>query len=143
MKINPNEITSVLKKELDQFDSDLHLEEEGTIIEVGDGIARIFGLTNAVAGEMLEFSNGSNGLAFNLEETSIGAVILGEYEDLSEGDPVKRTGGVVRVPGGEALIGRVVDPLGNPIDGKGPINTTEQRAVEQVAPGISDRLPVT
>ena len=143
MKINPNEITSVLKKELDQFDSDLHLEEEGTIIEVGDGIARIFGLTNAVAGEMLEFSNGSNGLAFNLEETSIGAVILGEYEDLREGDPVKRTGGVVRVPVGEALIGRVVDPLGNPIDGKGPINTTEQRAVEQVAPGISDRQPVT
>lgn len=142
MKINPNEITSVLKKELDRFESDFQLEEEGTIIEVGDGIARIYGLSKAVAGEMLEFSNGSAGLAFNLEETSIGVVILGEYKNLREGDTVKRTGGVVRVPVGEALIGRVVDPLGNPIDGKGPVNASEERAVEQVAPGIADRQPV-
>ena len=142
MKINPNEISSVLKKELDKFDSDFQLEEEGTIIEVGDGIARVYGLSNACAGEMLEFSNGSNGLAFNLEESSIGAVILGEYEDLREGDPVKRTGGVVRVPVGDALVGRVVTPLGLPIDGKGPINTTEERPVEFSAPGIADRQPV-
>ena len=142
MKINPNEISSVLKKELDKFDSDFQLEEEGTIIEVGDGIARVYGLSNACAGEMLEFSNGSNGLAFNLEESSIGAVILGEYEDLREGDPVKRTGGVVRVPVGDALVGRVVTPLGHPIDGKGPINAKEYRPVEFNAPGIADRQPV-
>ncbi len=143
MKINPSEITSVLKKELDRFESDFQLEEEGTIVEVGDGIARIYGLSKACAGEMLEFSNGSMGLAFNLEESSIGAVILGEYEDLREGDTVKRTGGVVRVPVGDALVGRVVDPLGNPIDGKGPINATEERPVESNAPGIADRQPVS
>ncbi len=142
MKINPEEITSILKQQLDKFESDYQLEEEGTIIEVGDGIARVYGLSNACAGEMLEFSNGSKGMAFNLEESSIGAVILGEYEDLREGDPVKRTGGVVRVPVGDALVGRVVDPLGNPLDGKGPINTKEERAVEQTAPGIADRQPV-
>ncbi len=142
MKINPGEISSVLKKELDKFEADFRLEEEGTIIEVGDGIARVYGLSNACAGEMLEFSNGSHGLAFNLEESSIGAVILGEYQDLREGDPVKRTGGVVRVPVGEALLGRVVTPLGQPVDGKGPINTREHRPVEFNAPGIADRQPV-
>ena len=142
MKINPEEITSILKHELDKFEGDYQLEEEGTIIEVGDGIARVYGLSKACAGEMLEFSNGSRGLAFNLEESNIGAVILGEFDDLSEGDTVKRTGGVVRVPVGEAMVGRVVDPLGNPIDGNGPIVTTEERPVEFVAPGIADRQPV-
>ena len=108
MKINPEEITSILKKEIERYQPELQVEEEGTILEVGDGIARIYGLSSALAGEMLEFSNGAHGLAFNLEESSIGAVILGEYEDLHEGDKVKRTGNVVRVPVGEALIGRVV-----------------------------------
>jgi F-type H+-transporting ATPase subunit alpha len=142
MKINPEEITSVLKKEIDRYQSELQVEEEGTILEVGDGIARIYGLANALAGEMLEFPNGSSGLAFNLEEASIGAVILGEYHDLSEGDKVKRTGRVVQVPVGDALVGRVVNPLGAPIDGKGPIETTEFRPVEFNAPGIADRQSV-
>jgi len=142
MRINAEEITSILKKEVDQYQDQLKVEEEGTILEVGDGIARIYGLANALAGEMLEFSNGALGLAYNLEESSIGAVILGEYQDLSEGDKVKRTGGVVQVPVGDALVGRVVAPLGQPLDGKGPINTTEFRPVEFSAPGIADRQSV-
>ncbi|MBI4605835.1 MAG: F0F1 ATP synthase subunit alpha, partial [Planctomycetes bacterium] len=142
MRINPEEITSVLKREIDRYSSELHVEEEGTILELGDGIARVYGLASALAGEMLEFSNGSNGLAFNLEESSIGAVILGEYEDLREGDVVKRTGRVVQVPVGSALIGRVVDPLGHPLDGKGPIDASEFRPVEFNAPGIADRQSV-
>ena len=142
MRINPEEITSVLKKEIETYSGEFQVEEEGTILEVGDGIARIYGLTNCMAGEMLEFSNGSAGVAFNLEESSIGAVILGQYADLSEGDSVKRTGSVLQVPVGEELIGRVVDPLGNPLDGKGPLNTDKFRAVESDAPGIADRQSV-
>ena len=142
MKINPEEITAILKKEIDRYQSVLSVEEEGTILEVGDGIARVYGLANCLAGEMLEFSNGAFGLAFNLEEASIGAVILGEYNDLREGDTVKRTGRVVQVPVGEALIGRVVNPLGQPVDGKGPINSSEFRPVEFNAPGIADRQSV-
>ncbi len=139
MKIKPEEISSILKKEIENFRSDLSVEEEGTILEVGDGIARIYGLDNCLAGEMLEFSNGAHGLALNLEESSIGAVILGEYKDLKEGDKVKRTGNVLQVPVGDALIGRVVDPLGNPMDGKGPINAKEFIAVESPAPVINYR----
>ncbi|MFP6739986.1 MAG: F0F1 ATP synthase subunit alpha [Planctomycetota bacterium] len=142
MRINPEEITSVLKKEIETYSGEFKVEEEGTILEVGDGIARIYGLTNCMAGEMLEFSNGSAGVAFNLEESSIGAVILGQYADLCEGDSVKGTGSVLRVPVGEELIGRVVDPLGNPLDGKGPLNTDKFRAVESDAPGIADRQSV-
>ena len=142
MKINPEEITSVLKKEIEHYGSDLNVEEEGTILEVGDGIARVYGLAKCMAGEMVEFSNGAFGLAFNLEESSIGVVILGDYEDLREGDIVKRTGRVLQVPVGEALIGRVVDPLGQPIDDKGPINATAHRPVEFRAPGIADRQSV-
>jgi F-type H+-transporting ATPase subunit alpha len=143
MRINPEEITSVLKKEIEQYRSEFRLEEEGTILEVGDGIARIYGLANAMAGEMLEFQNGVFGLAFNLEEASIGAVILGEYKDLREGDTVKRTGRVLQVPVGEALIGRVVNALGQPIDDRGPIHTSEFRPVEFNAPGIADRQSVS
>ena len=142
MRINPEEITSVLKKEIETYSGEFQVEEEGTILEVGDGIARIYGLTNCMAGEMLEFSNGSKGVAFNLEESSIGAVILGEYHDLREGDTVKRTDSVLQVPVGEELIGRVVDPLGNPLDGKGPLKTDKFRAVESDAPGIADRQSV-
>ena len=139
MRINPEEITSVLKKEIETYSGEFQVEEEGTILEVGDGIARIYGLTNCMAGEM---SNGSAGVAFTLEESSIGAVILGEYDDLSEGDSVKRTGSVLQVPVGEELIGRVVDPLGNPLDGKGPLKTEKFLAVESDAPGIADRQSV-
>ncbi len=141
-KLRSEEITSVLKKEIASFSEDLQVEERGSILEVGDGIARIYGLSNAIAGEMLEFSNGSAGLAFNLEEDSLGAVILGEYVTLKEGDPVKRTGRVVEVPCGEALLGRVVDPMGRPLDNKGPIAATKRRPVESPAPGIADRQPV-
>jgi F-type H+-transporting ATPase subunit alpha len=142
MRINPDEITSVLKKEIEGYRHELRVEEEGTILEVKDGVAQVYGLSRCLAGEMLQFSNGVFGLAFNLEEASIGAVILGEYLDLHEGDKVKRTGSVLRVPVGQALVGRVVDPLGQPIDGKGPIITKEFRAVESSAPGIADRQSV-
>ncbi|MEE2856172.1 MAG: F0F1 ATP synthase subunit alpha [Planctomycetota bacterium] len=142
MKINADEISSVLKKEIENYQADLAVDEVGTILEVGDGIARIYGISNCMAGEMLSFSNGANGLAFNLEENSIGAVILGEFATLKEGDEVKRTGTVMQVPCGEALLGRVVDPLGNPLDGKGPIKTDHYRPVESPAPGIADRKSV-
>ena len=142
MKINADEISSVLKKEIENYQSDLAVDEVGTVLEVGDGIARIYGISNCMAGEMLEFANGANGLAFNLEENSIGAVILGDFSTLKEGDSVKRTGTVMQVPCGEALLGRVVDPLGNPLDGKGPIKTDTYRPVESPAPGIADRKSV-
>ncbi len=142
MKIKPEEITSVLKKEIETYRAELTVEEEGTILEVGDGIARIYGLNNCLAGEMLEFANGSFGLALNLEESSIGAVILGEYLDLREGDTVKRTGSVLSVPVGDAMVGRVVDPLGQPLDDKGPISTSDTRPLESNAPGIADRQSV-
>ena len=142
MKMNADEITSVLKKEIEGYGAQLTVDEVGTVLEVGDGIAQIYGISNCMAGEMLEFSNGANGLAFNLEENSIGAVILGEYTDLKEGDEVKRTGAVMQVPVGKALLGRVVDPLGNPLDGKGPIQTDTYRPVESPAPGIADRKSV-
>ncbi len=142
MRIKADEITSVLRKEIEQYGAALSVDEVGTILEVGDGIARIYGIANCMAGEMLEFSNGARGLAFNLEENSIGAVILGEYVDLKEGDQVKRTGAVVQVPTGDALLGRVVDAMGNPVDGKGPIKTDTYRPVESSAPGIADRKSV-
>jgi F-type H+-transporting ATPase subunit alpha len=142
MKIKPEEITFILKKEIENYRSAIAVEEEGTILEVGDGIARIYGLTNCMAGEMLQFSNGAYGMALNLEESSIGAVILGEYLDLHEGDKVKRTGRVLQVPVGDALIGRVVDPLGQPLDERGPIKTSDFRPLESNAPGIADRQSV-
>ncbi|MCZ6691344.1 MAG: F0F1 ATP synthase subunit alpha [Planctomycetota bacterium] len=142
MKIRSEEIASVIKKEIEEFRSELAVEDLGTVIEVSDGIARIYGLRQAMAGEMLEFQNGSFGLAFNLEEASIGAVILGEYTDLKEGDWAKRTKQVVSVPVGPAMIGRVVNALGHPIDGKGPIATDKTRPVESDAPGIAGRQPV-
>jgi len=142
MKIRSEEIAAVLKKQIEGYKSSLAVEEVGTVLEVGDGIARVHGLSKAIAGELLEFSNGAFGLAFNLEEDSIGAVILGDYLTLKEGASVKRTGQVVSVPVGPALIGRVVNPLGIPLDGKGPIKTDLRRPVESPAPGIADRQPV-
>ncbi|MBE7437931.1 MAG: F0F1 ATP synthase subunit alpha [Spirochaetales bacterium] len=142
MKIKTDEITSVLKSEIKKFDAQLNLEETGDVISVGDGIARVYGLDRAMFNEMVEFEEGTLGLAFNLEENSVGVVVLGEYTQLREGMKVKRLGRVLEVPAGEALLGRIVDAMGRPIDGKGPINTSKTRPVEIIAPGIPRRQPV-
>src|SRR5271168_1236580 len=135
MAINVTEITSVLKKEIAGFEQRLQINDVGTVIEVGDGIARIYGLRNAMAGELLEFENGTMAQVFNLEEDSIGAVIFGNYLKIKEGDTVKSTGRLLEVPVGEAMIGRVVNPLGEPLDGGPPIASSESRKVDIVAPG--------
>src|ERR1051325_5115242 len=142
MKFNSDEIASVIQQEVEQFSSQIDVREVGRVLEVGDGIARVYGLTDVMAGEMVEFPNGTIGLAFNLEENSVGVIILGDFLDIHEGDEVKSTGRLLSVPVGDAVIGRVVDPLGNPLDGKGPIITTERRAVESNAPGVAERQPV-
>jgi F-type H+-transporting ATPase subunit alpha len=143
MKINTSEIVSVLKSEIQNYGQTLTIDEVGQVLEVGDGIARVYGLSNALAGEMLEFENGTTGLAFNLEETSVGVVILGDYLKIREGMSIKRTGRILEVPTGEALIGRVVNPLGQPLDGKGPVLSKSTRPVEIIAPGIARRKPVS
>src|SRR3984957_11832208 len=143
MAINVAEITSVLKKETPGFEEKLSVSDIGTVIEVGDGIARIYGLRNAMAGELLEFENGVMGQVFNLEEDSIGAVIFGDYLKIKEGDSVKATGRLLEVPVGDAVIGRVVNPLGQPIDGGPPIVSNEKRKLDIVTPGIAERQPVT
>jgi F-type H+-transporting ATPase subunit alpha len=143
MPINVSEITSVLKQEISGFEQKLQVSDVGTVIEIGDGIARIYGLRGAMAGELLEFGHGVMGQVFNLEEDSIGAVIFGEYTLIKEGDTVKSTGRLLEVPVGEAVVGRVVNPLGQPLDGGPPINTTETRKLDIVAPGIAERQPVT
>ena len=142
MTINPEEISSVIRKQIESFDVDLAMDEVGTVLMVGDGIARIHGLENVMANEMVEFENGSYGLALNLEEDSVGVVIMGDYLEIQEGQSVKRTGRVLSVPTGEALIGRVVNPLAQPLDGKGPVATTDFMPIEGDAPGIADRQPV-
>ena len=142
MAINVAEITSVLKKEITGFQNRLQMSEVGTVIEVGDGIARIYGLSSAMAGELLEFPNGVMGQVFNLEEDSIGAVIFGDPLAIREGDQVKTTRRLLEVPVGEAVIGRVVDPLGRPVDGGPAIPHSETRKMDIVAPGIADRQPV-
>jgi F-type H+-transporting ATPase subunit alpha len=142
MKIRPEEITSVLERELEKYEAALDVEEVGTVLEVGDGIARIYGLSGAMSGEMLDFGNELYGLALNLEEDMIGAVILGDDVAIKEGDEVRRTGRVLEVPVGPALLGRVVNPLGQPLDGKGPITTEHYRQIEFQAPGIVQRQPV-
>jgi F-type H+-transporting ATPase subunit alpha len=145
MAINVAEITSVLKREIAGFEQKLQVTEVGTVIEVGDGIARIYGLQNAMAGELLEFQNEHKtmGQVFNLEEDSIGAVIFGEYLTIKEGDSVKSTGRLLEVPVGDAVIGRVVNPLGQAIDGGPAIKTSEKRKMDIIAPGIAERKPVT
>jgi len=143
MRFKADEIVSVLQTEIDQYRSKLDAREVGRVLEVGDGIARVYGLSGVMAGEMVEFTRTKvRGLAFNLEENSVGVIILGDYLDISEGDEVQATGELLRVPVGDALIGRVVDPLGNPRDGKGPIVTTQTRLVESTAPGVAGRQPV-
>ncbi|MDH4199419.1 MAG: F0F1 ATP synthase subunit alpha [Spirochaetia bacterium] len=142
MKVNTDEIISVLKKEITSYGNELNVEEVGTVLEVGDGIARIYGLTGVMANEMVEFENGVMGIAFNLEENSVGVVVLGDYLKIREGFIAKRTKRILEVPTGDALIGRVVNPLGEPMDGKGPVNTKKTRPIEIIAPGIAKRHPV-
>ncbi|MCB1308304.1 MAG: F0F1 ATP synthase subunit alpha [Leptospiraceae bacterium] len=142
MKIKTDEISSVLKKEISSFQSKLDMAEVGEILAVGDGIARVYGLDKVMFNEMVEFDNGTLGLAFNLEENSVGVVVLGDYTDLEEGDQVKRLGRVLEVPVGDAMLGRIVDGMGRPLDGKGPIHTDKTRPVEIIAPGIAKRKPV-
>ena len=143
MRFKADEIVSVLQSEIQNYSKEIRVQETGRVLEVGDGIARIYGLAGAMAGEMVEFvRTGVRGVAFNLEENSVGVIILGEYTEITEGDEVRTTGELLRVPVGDALIGRVVDPLGNPRDGKGPIVTDIKRPVESIAPGIAGRQPV-
>jgi F-type H+-transporting ATPase subunit alpha len=143
MRFKADEIVSVLQTEIEQYRSQLDSREVGRVLEVGDGIARVYGISGAMAGEMLEFTRTQvRGLAFNLEENSVGVIILGEYLEIAEGDEVRTTGQLLQVPVGDAVIGRVVDPLGNPLDGKGPIVSAQRRPVESNAPGVAGRQPV-
>ena len=143
MKFSSDEIASVLQAEIEQFDQKTDVREVGTVLEVGDGIARVYGLSGVMAGEMVEFENGAIGLAFNLEENSVGVIILGDYLTIAEGEEVKALGTLLSVPCGDAVVGRVLDPLGNPLDGKGPVQTDQSRPVEIIATGVAERQPVT
>lgn len=142
MSIRPEEISAILKEQLERYQSEVEVSNVGSVIYVGDGIARVYGLQGAMAGELLEFTGGTYGMVLNLEEDNVGAVLLGKYEHIKEGDVVKATGTIMSVPTGPALLGRVVNPLGQPLDGKGPINTTTTRPVEKVAHGVVTRAPV-
>ncbi|MFE6797525.1 F0F1 ATP synthase subunit alpha [Paenibacillus chitinolyticus] len=142
MSIRPDEISTLIKQQIENYTADLEVVEVGTVITIGDGIARVHGLENVMAGELLEFANGVVGMAQNLEENNVGIIILGPYSDIREGDQVKRTGRIMQVPVGEALLGRVVNALGMPIDGKGPIEASGYRPVESAAPGVMARKSV-
>ena len=142
MKLRPEEITAILKDRIREFDIETDLSEVGTVLQIGDGIARIHGLENCVALERLELEHGVVGIAFNLEEDNVGAALFGEWQRVKEGEPVRRTGEVMSVPVGEGLLGRVIDPLGQPLDGLGPIEATERRPLEFKAPGVIQRQPV-
>jgi F-type H+/Na+-transporting ATPase subunit alpha len=142
VKIRPEEITSILKQRIEEYDVETDLAEVGTVLQVGDGLARVYGLENCMAMEMLELEHGVTGIAFNLEEDNVGSPLFGDWEQVGEGEPVKRTGQVVSVPVGDALVGRIVNPLGQPLDGGGPIQTTERRPLEFKAPGVVQRQPV-
>ena len=141
-QIRADEITNILRQEIENYDRAIDVSEVGTVISVGDGIARIHGLEKVMAGELIEFGSGVSGIAMNLEEDQVGSVLLGEYSKIREGDEVRRTGKIMSVPVGDALIGRVVDALGRPIDGKGPIVTSQFNAIERIAPGVIERQPV-
>jgi F-type H+-transporting ATPase subunit alpha len=139
VKLNPDEIASILKNQISGFEDTADVEEIGTVIQVGDGIARVYGLERCIVLEMLELPHGVTGLALNLEESNVAVVLFGEWQKIREGDTVRRTGKVMSVPVGEQLIGRVVNPLGEPIDGGPAITTTETRSLEFKAPGVVDR----
>ena len=142
MNIKADEISKIIKDQLGNYSLDVDVAEVGTVVSVGDGIARLHGIEGAMATEMLEFPHGVFGIALNLEEESVGAVLLGEAAQIKEGDTVKRTARIMSVPAGDEMVGRVVNALGQPIDGKGPINTTERFPIERIAPGVVDRQPV-
>ena len=142
MNIRPEEISAILKQQIENYQTDVTVSNVGSVIYVGDGIARVYGLDKAMAGELLEFPGETYGLVLNLEENAVGAVILGDYQHIKEGDMAKSTGRIMQVPVGNALLGRVVNPLGQPLDGKGPITTEKFRPVERVAPGVISRSPV-
>ncbi|MCM3597445.1 F0F1 ATP synthase subunit alpha [Metabacillus idriensis] len=142
MSIKAEEISALIKKQIESYQSDIKVSDVGTVIQIGDGIARAHGLDNVMAGELVEFSNGVMGMAQNLESNNVGIIILGPYSDIREGDEVRRTGRIMEVPVGEALIGRVVNSLGQPVDGLGPIETTHTRPIESPAPGVMDRKSV-
>jgi F-type H+-transporting ATPase subunit alpha len=142
MDIKADEISKIIREQIGSYAVDVDVAEVGSIISLGDGIARVHGVDNAMAGEMLEFPHGVFGIALNLEEESVGAVLLGDYKQIKEGDTVKRTGRIISVPVGDEMLGRVVNALGQPIDGKGPINTKQFSPIERLAPGVVDRQPV-
>src|SRR5262245_61237958 len=142
MDIKADEISKIIREQIGSYAVDVDVAEVGSIISLGDGIARVHGVDNAMAGEMLEFPHGVFGIALNLEEESVGTVLLGEFKEIKEGDPVKRTGRIISVPVGEEMLGRVVNALGQPIDGKGPIGTKQFAPIERLAPGVVDRSPV-
>src|SRR3954452_7996109 len=142
MDIRAEEISKIIRDQIGSYAVDVDVAEVGTIVSVGDGIARVHGVENTMAGEMLEFPHGIYGIALNLEEDSVGAVLLGDYTEIREGDVVKRTGRIISVPVGEELIGRVVNALGQPIDGKGPIVSKQAMPIERIAPGVGDRSRV-
>src|SRR5437868_13117439 len=138
-QIKADEITKLIREQIENYESKVSVDEVGTIISLGDGIGRVHGLDKVMAGELLEFGHGIAGIAMNLEEDQVGVVLLGEYTEVKEGDEVKRTGRIMAVPTGDALIGRVVNSLGQPIDDKGPISTDKFIALERIAPGVIDR----
>src|SRR3989338_1269396 len=142
MALRPEEVSSIIEKELEGFETELKMEDTGTILQIGDGIARIYGLEKIMAGELLEFPGGVMGMVMNLEKDNVGAVLFGPDTDIKEGDIVRRTGKIAQVPVGNALIGRVVDALGRPVDGEGPIVTDKFRPVEGRAPNVVQRQPV-
>src|SRR5256885_11852648 len=142
MDIKADEISKIIREQIGSFAIDVDVAEVGSIISIGDGIARVHGVDNAMAGEMLEFPHGVFGIALNLEEESVGAVLLGEFNEIKEGDLVKRTGRIISVPVGEDLLGRVVNALGQPVDGKGPIISKQFSPIARLAPGVVDRQPV-
>ncbi|EJY95365.1 F0F1 ATP synthase subunit alpha [Staphylococcus arlettae] len=142
MAIKAEEISALLRSQIENYESEMSVTDVGTVLQIGDGIALIHGLNDVMAGELIEFKSGVLGLAQNLEESNVGVVILGPYQDIKEGDEVKRTGRVMEVPVGEEMVGRVVNPLGQPIDGQGPINTSKTRPVEKKATGVMDRKSV-
>src|SRR5579859_7830842 len=141
-QIKADEITQLLREQIGNYESKIQVDEVGTVISLGDGIARVHGLDKVMAGELIEFPHDVAGLAMNLDEDQVGAVLLGDYTEIKEGDTVKRTGRIMSVPVGEAMIGRVVNALGEPIDGKGPIMTEQYFAIERLAPGVIDRQSV-
>src|SRR3989454_6210996 len=142
MQIKADEITQLIRQQIENYESKIAVDEVGTVLTIGDGIARVHGLDKAMAGELLSFPHGLSGIAMNLEEDQVGSVLLGDYTEIKEGDEVKRTGRIMSVPVGEALIGRVVNALGAPIDGKGPIASSQFNAIERLAPGVVWRQPV-